>query len=171
MIVTQELLIPASPAQVCAYMNSVEYLDALKQALDIVSKIELVSLEEKHGALERVVRYEAPTEGKIPGFLQRYQDKAPAFVRWEERGQWDASRSSFSYTIVPDVPEHWHKRYKVRGTLSLQAAAGGSTKQRASLEYEIKVLGFSTIIEKALKPEVEKILRIQAEVGARGFAT
>jgi hypothetical protein len=131
----------ATPAAIFEYMTSAPYLDALVKAIDAVSSIEELESRAHGEALERRVRYEAPTAGKIPSFLKKYQDKAPAHVRWEEQGSWDASRATLSYKIVPEVPEHWHKKYSVSGQLKLIEEAPGQTTLLASLEYHVKVFG------------------------------
>ena len=169
MRVTHTQTINASAERVVDVMMSADYLEALTQAIDVVSRVEeLERAQEAGGELLRRVRYEAPTAGKIPSFLKKYQDKAPAFVHWEERGRWDSARRALSYEIVPEeVPAHWSKYYAVRGELKIVEEAADRARLESALEYEVKVFGLKRLIEGALKEEVEKILRTQAQVTAR----
>lgn len=170
MKVTYTEQVNASAAAIFEYMTSPAYLEALVKAIDAVSSIEELESQADGDSLKRRVLYEAPTAGKIPGFLKKYEDKAPAHVRWEEQGVWDASRTTLRYKIVPELPEHWHKKYSVSGELQLVEQGPEKTQLSVSLEYKVKVFGLGGIIESALKDEVEKILAIQAKVTAKRFS-
>ena len=170
MKVTYQEQVNASTTAIFEYMTSPAYLEALKGAIDVVSSIEALDSQLEGATLKRTVRYEAPTAGKIPSFLKKYQDKAPAHVSWEERGVWDASRTTLRYQIVPELPEHWHKKYDVSGELKLVADGPTKTQLVVALEYEVKLFGFKRRLDQALKGEVEKILAIQAKITAQHFS-
>ena len=128
--------------------------------LDMVDQIEELSRVERDGRIERVLRYRAPTAGKSPGFLSRYADRAPAHVSWEQREVWDLKRRSMTYTIVPEVPERWRSYYANKGALEVQPAGSGS-QVAATLELEVNVFGFKRMIERALEPEIKRLLELQ----------
>lgn len=155
----------ATPAQVAERMRSDAYLSALCDALDMVSAIEVTHTQTSGARLERTTRYTAPTAGKIPGFLKKYEDRAPAHVHWEERGVWDLNTHTLSYTIAPDIPPHWNKHLHNEGTLTL-TADGDDTIMRVHVSYAVKLFGLGAVIERALKPEVQRILDLQGQVAA-----
>jgi len=160
--------VEATKARVIEYMTSPDYLLALCDALEAVSAIEETVRDEDGAGLKRTLRYTAPTRSKIPGFLKRYEDKAPEFVFWDERGSWDTAAGRFAYEIVPEIPEAWHKYYTTSGRVDF-SERDGRTTLKTTLEYGVEVFGLKRVIERALKPEVEKILELQGELVLKHF--
>lgn len=151
----------AAPARLVELMLAPEQLARLVARLDMVDQIEELSREERGGKIERTLRYRAATAGKIPAFLSRYKDRAPEHVFWEQREVWDVAGGRMTYTIVPQVPAHWGKYYTNSGSLAVSAHARGATLT-ARLELEVKVFGFQTLIERALEPEIKRLLELQS---------
>ena len=163
MKVEVEFEVGASPDEVMARMQGAAFLEQLTAAIELVEGIEEVERSEQGERLERRLRYEART--KLPKFLKRYEDRAPERVYWEERGVWEAGARRYRYEIVPEVPEHWHELYENGGVLEIRPSAGGS-RVRIVFEYSVKipVFGMSSVVERALRGEIEKILEIQGRV-------
>lgn len=163
---TTELSAP--PEAIIEYMLSPAYAEALVEAIDAVEAIEEISRQahESGQVLERVMRYTAPTAGKIPKFLKKYEDRAPDKVHWEQRERWERERGRMSYEIEADIKPDWQRYYDTRGELEL-TPQGQSTKLEATLSYDVNVFGLGRVIERALRSEVERILETQAEVTRR----
>lgn len=155
--------IDATAEQVFEFMTSPGFLALMTETLDAVSGIEEAGRTEREGALERTLRYTAPTASKIPGFLKKYADQAPENVHWEERGTWDLATHTLTYEIVPDIPDSWHDRYSNQGQLTLTPTAQGKTLMEVTLRFDVNVFGFKKLIERALRPEVQSILELQGQ--------
>ena len=168
MVVEHTTTVDASTREIIDHMLSREYLDGLTGAIDAVSSIEEISRDEDASRITRTVRYEAPTRGKIPKFLKKYENKAPSHVYWEERGTWDLEAGRYTYEIVAQVPDDWHTYYSARGELRL-SERGSRSELAVALTFDVNVFGFKRLIERALRPEVERILRLQAQVTSKAF--
>lgn len=162
-------LIQASPNKVMDYMLSEAFTQALCQGLDNVSDIEERSREERDGRVERTMRYQAPTRDKLPKFLKKYESKAPEFVYWEEIATWELSKQSMSYTIAPEVPEHWRSYYGVSGGVTW-TAQGEQTRMDTTLSFDVNVFGLKRLIERALEPEVKRLMHTQGDLVRAHFA-
>jgi hypothetical protein len=160
MVIQTKTQVALSPDAVMERLLEPAHAARLLARLDMVDQIEELSRVERDGRVERVLRYRAPTAGKIPGFLARYASKAPAHVSWEQREVWDLKGRSMTYTIVPEVPERWRSYYTNKGGLEVQPAGAGA-QVVATLELEVNVFGFKRMIERALEPEVKRLLELQ----------
>ena len=143
---------------------SPEYLDALTHGLEPIGAIEETVRESSPGHLRRTLRYTAPTAGKIPSFLSKWQSKAPAHVHWQEQGNWDLEAGRLEYTIRAEIPQRWQEYYETRGVMELQESGEEACVMRTALEFEVQVFGLGGMIERAVRREVEKILGQQAQV-------
>ncbi len=167
-VITHDTAAAAAPKDVLEHMLGRAFLDELVRTIDVVSSIEETSLEASGDRIERVLRYTAPTAGKIPSFLKKYESKAPSHVYWEERGTWDLTTLRYTYAIVAEVPENWQRYYAARGSVAIEGVPGGSAVH-ATLNYDVNVFGLKRIIERALSPEVTRILELQGEATLRHF--
>ena len=163
MQVKNETLIDARPEQVVEFMLSPTFIAKLCVELDAVRSIEELESTQEGATLRRVVQYQAPTQSKIPSFLSKYKDKAPEFVYWKEIATWDLDKHQMTYVIEPDIPEKWHSYYDVSGQLRC-IERSGKTMLATSLTYEVNVFGLKRLIERALKAEVENMLRLQGDI-------
>lgn len=169
MKIEKETPIAAPPQDVFDYMLSAPFLDALVAGIDAISGIEEISRHEQGGVTTRTLRYEAPTASKIPGFLKKYQDRAPAHVHWEQRERWDTSSWSMSYQIVAEIKPEWQRYYDTTGAMTLSTDGAGAL-MRASLDFSVNVFGLKRLIERAARDEVDAILTTQASIIAAHFA-
>lgn len=161
MKIERSILVKATPDSIIEYLTGPQYV----QDLNEVQTGGIIAVTEKSSAPQQILRYEATT--RLPGFLKKYESKAPPTVFWEEHLTWNLANNLASFQIVADAPAHWQERYTTTGRVSATAAGSGSTKLVHELEYKIKVFGLGTIIEKALSSEIEAIFdarnqRIQA---------
>ena len=168
MILKHDTAVGAAPEAIIERMLDDAYLTELVRTIDAVGAIDELSRSERDGRIERVLRFTAPTAGKIPKFLKKYESKAPANVFWEERGVWDLSARTYTYTIVAEVPDHWQQYYGATGKVTIEEVPGGSAIH-ASLTYDVNVFGLKRVIERALAPEVTRILELQGEATAKVF--
>ncbi len=166
----QKTRLPITADQAVSLLTSEAYSRALAAQLTQVSAIEEIARVSDGDVMHRTTRYTAPTAGRIPRFLKKYEAKAPAEVSWEERAVWDLAKHTMHYTIVPDLPQRWHSYYNATGTLSVTPSHDGDAMMRASLSFEVKVLGLGKLIEAALREEVQRILQIQGEAALRQAA-
>ena len=169
MKVTHTSTIDAPPDEVMRAMLDRSYLDRLIEYIDTIDGIEEIERsEESDERITRVLRYSASTAGKIPSFLKKYSDRAPSHVHWREEGTWDFDARRYEYVIVAEVPDDWQRYYSSKGSVQLSESSEGasSTEVAASLDVDVKVFGFSRLIERAARGEVERILRKQAEATA-----
>lgn len=168
MILRHDTAVGATPDAIIARMLDDAYLTELVRSIDAVGAIDELSRVEVGGRIERVLRYTAPTAGKIPKFLKKYESKAPANVFWEERGVWDVASRRYTYDIVAEVPDHWQQYYGASGEVTIEEVPGGCAIH-ASLTYDVNVFGLKRVIERALAPEVTRILELQGEATAKAF--
>lgn len=166
---THTFLIQASPTDVMEYMLSEAFVHALVQGLDNVSGIEEVSTQKHEDTITRTLRYQAPTRDKMPKFLKKYESKAPDFVYWNEVATWNLPQHTMSYTIVAEVPEHWQSYYTVSGGVTWRAQ-GAQTSMETTLSFDVNVFGFKRLIERALDPEVKRLMQTQGELVREHFA-
>lgn len=151
MKIERSILVNATPDAVIEYLSGPQYVQDLSE----LQTGGILAVTEKAPAPQQIIRYEATT--RLPGFLKKYESKAPPTVFWEEHLNWNSSNNQASFQIVADAPAHWQERYTTTGRLIATAAGSGSTKLVHELDYKIKVFGLGTIIEKALSSEVEAI--------------
>lgn len=169
MHIHHDVLLNAPPQQAMEYMLSEAFLEALTQGLDNVSDIEKLTHEQTQDKLARVLRYQAPTRNKLPKFLKKYEDKAPEFVYWKEVATWDLPNRAMSYTIEPEVPQQWTSYYDVSGSVAW-TPEGQGTRMRATLTFDVNVFGLKRLIERALEPEVTRLMKVQGDLVQRHFA-
>ena len=158
MKVTHTSTVSATPDEVMRAMLAPSYLDQLVAHIDTIDGIEEIERSEgSDESITRVLRYSAPTAGKIPSFLKKYSDKAPSHVHWREQGEWDTRARRYTYAIVAEVPDDWQRYYASRGSVELCEAEGGAaTEVVASLDVEVKVFGLSRLIERAARGAVRR---------------
>ncbi len=168
LILKHDTAIGATPDAIIERMLDGAYLAELVRTIDAVGAIDELSRTEEGGRIERVLRYTAPTAGKIPRFLKKYESKAPANVFWKERGVWDLAARTYTYDIVAEVPDHWQQYYGASGAVTIEEVPGGCAVH-ASLTYDVNVFGLKRVIERALAPEVSRILELQGEATATAF--
>lgn len=171
MKVEDQYFVELPHAEVMPLMLSASYLERLVERLDMVDQIEEITRSQTGDIIERVLRYRAPTAGKIPGFLARYADKAPTHVYWTQHERWDLQSYEMTYTIRPEVPAHWAKRYSNSGLVKLTTTDLKRTTVTTTLEFTIDVLMLGKTIERALASEITRLLALQGEAlreAARG---
>ena len=123
MKVEEQYFVALPHTEIAPLMLSASYLERLVEKLDMVDQIEEISREQTGDIIERVLRYRAPTAGKIPVFLSQYADKAPKHVYWTQHERWDLKNNEMTYTIRPEVPAHWAKRYSNSGLVKITTTA------------------------------------------------
>lgn len=169
MIVKHTTLIHASPREVYDYLLDDRYSAALTEAVASISKIEELSRESSDDAISRLMRYSAPTMDRVPSFLSKYAQNAPAEVHWRQQEQWSKKDLSMVYSIEAEVREEWQRYYVTRGELRLEPHKRGCALL-TSIEYSVSVFGLRRLIERSIEPEVSKILETQGDVLSRHFS-
>lgn len=140
-----------------------DFYRELEERLKKVSSVELMTVEELDGeGARRVVRFEAPTQ--FPRFLRRFEDRAPREVSWEDIGVIDRLARQMTFTIRPDVPDHWHEMYKNSGLMTVTGKADGTSEVVYVVDFSIDSPGLGFLIERALRGEVAEILKAQADL-------
>lgn len=154
MKIERSLLVNATPDAIRAYLTSPQY----SQDLARIPTGGIIAVTETQAAPQQIIRYEATT--RLPGFLKKYEAKAPKTIFWEEHLNWNPGQNQAIFQIVADAPAHWQERYATTGHLTATPQSTGQanqTKITHSLDFKVKVFGLATIIEKALSPEIEAI--------------
>ncbi|MBA2663813.1 MAG: DUF2505 family protein [Bradymonadaceae bacterium] len=163
----RSVIVKAPPEQVVRYLTSADYIRDLVPHLDGIRSLEEHSRQVVNSAtLEQTLRFEAAT--KLPGFLKKYEGKAPESVVWEERVRWDLERGQGRFEIVPEAPAHWRDRYSNQGQLQVQKHPAGSQLTHV-LDFKIQLFGLGKVIEKALASEIELIFEARNDVVRKHF--
>ena len=158
--------IDSSRELVFEYMTSQDYLDLICQKATSVSSGVVEANEHADGKIRHAVRWIAPT--RVPSILKKYEAKAPKEVSWVEETVWDEASGEASFRVVPDVPAHWHDKYRSSGRIVLREA-GGSTELTQELEFSLDFGLVGKALEKLLKGEVESLLAERLEVLRRKY--
>ena len=146
-------------ATLLEYLYSEEYLQGAVAECEAVSRAEVE--ERSEDGTTFAVRWYAPT--KLPRVLKRYEGKAPQSVNWLERTTWNRDTFEATLTVIPDVPESWHSKYRSSGKIQL-IPKGSSVELRQELEFSMDFGMVGMALEKLLKNEVEALLSQRLEV-------
>lgn len=168
MRVEAKATVAAGAEEIFDYLGTPEFYRELEDILQNVSVAELVTVEEvEQDKVQRVARFRAPT--RLPRFLKRFEGRAPGEVSWEDIGVFDRKANQMLFRIRPDVPDHWHELYKNSGVLTISPGKDGKSHVRFSIDFTVSSPGLGFLIERALRGEVEDVLKAQAEVLRRHF--
>ena len=160
--------IPASPDAVVHFLSSQAYLDEVAARTASLERGDVIEhvVEDEGRKIVSSVRWIAPT--RLPRFLQRYEDRAPATVSWVETTRWNMRDGTAELTVTPDVPDAWRSRYDSTGTLSLTRLDGESELVQ-NVEFRLHVPVLGKAIERLVKSEVEQLLELRLGIMREHF--
>ena len=171
MKISETTLIEASSDDTFSFLLSESYTRLLVQHIDVVHDIEEIARAQEDGeVITRVMRYSASTRDKVPKFLKKYEASAPEYVYWKQIERWDRARARMTYTIEAEIKDEWQRYYETRGVLMLEKVGEQKTRQVTELDYQVKVFGLGSLIERALRDEISKLLAIQGQLAANHFS-
>lgn len=157
--IERSIVVNATPQAILEYLTSPQYISDLDASRDnrttgIINVTEVGRTVNDGLLTDQIIRYEATT--RLPGFLKKYEAKAPETISWRENVHWEHTRYLATFNIIADAPSHWQERYTSIGKLTLIALEEGTRLVR-ELDFKINVFGLGKIIERALSSEIETL--------------
>lgn len=155
--------VEATPEEIFAFLMDERFVAGLEPRLHKISDVKHKALETlDDGRLRRISEFRAPAD--LPRFLRRFKDRAPDEVRWDEIAIIDPSKHEMTFEIIPDVPDHWHKRYDSKGRLSATAIGKGRSRLVQTMDYAIDSPALGFVINRAIGKEIASIFEAQADL-------
>lgn len=149
------------------FMTSQAFLDLICEKATTVSSGTVEAVEQFDGKIRHAVRWVAPT--RVPAILKKYESRAPKEVSWLEETVWDTGTGEATFRVVPEVPKHWHSKYRSSGRITLRDL-GNNCELTQSLEFALDFGLVGKALEKLLKGEVEALLQERLDVLRQKFS-